>query len=87
MENKPETAIPELEQLLYKYTELLTGEATPERVEMVKTWILFTHVSKTMPPLVQHWASVPEHAEARSRIKEVIEQIKQWNQGKNQKNG
>lgn len=84
MEKKLEAPIPELEGLLYKYTELLTGEATPERVEMVKTWILYTHMAKTMPPLVQHWASEPAHAEARDQIRGMIEQIKQWNQTKKQ---
>lgn len=84
MEKKQEAPLPELEQLLHKYTELLTGEATAERVEMVKTWILYTHMSKTMPPLVQHWASEPAHAEARDTIRGMIEQIKQWNKEKNQ---
>ena len=85
MEPKKEAAIPELEELLYKFTELLTGEATPERVEMVKVWCLYTQMTKVMPPLVQHWASEPEHAEAREQIRGMIEQIKQWNQTKNQK--
>jgi len=85
VDDKKLTAIPELDQLLYKFTELLTGEATPERVEMVKIWCLYSHMSKAMPPLVQHWASEPEHAEARDQIRGMIEQIKQWNQAKNQK--
>ncbi|MED4752920.1 DUF2573 family protein [Brevibacillus choshinensis] len=85
MEEKKEALVPELEELLYKFTELLTGEATPERVEMVKVWCLYTHMSKAMPPLIQHWASEPDHAEARDQIREIIEQIKQWNQTKNQK--
>jgi Protein of unknown function (DUF2573) len=85
MDFKKETPYPELEQLLYKFTELLTGEATPERVEMVKVWCLYSHMAKAMPPLVQHWASEPEHAEARDQIRGMIDQIKEWNQAKNQK--
>jgi hypothetical protein len=85
VEEKKEALVPELEELLYKFTELLTGEATPERVEMVKVWCLYTHMSKAMPPLIQHWASEPDHSEARNQIREIIEQIKQWNQTKNQK--
>jgi len=85
MEEKKEALIPELEDLLYKFTELLTGEATPDRVEMVKVWCLYTQMSKVMPPLIQHWASQPEHAEARSQIREIIETIKQLHQAKNQK--
>ncbi|MFD2370741.1 DUF2573 family protein [Brevibacillus sp. GCM10020057] len=84
MEEKKEALVPELEELLYKFTELLTGEATPDRVEMVKVWALYTHMSKVMPPLIQHWASQPEHAKARGQIREIIETIKQLNQAKNQ---
>lgn len=84
MEEKTDALVPELEELLYKFTELLTGEATPERVEMVKIWCLYSHMTKAMPALVQHWGSEPEHADARNRIRGIIEQIKQWNQEKNQ---
>ncbi|UFJ39466.1 YusU family protein [Brevibacillus humidisoli] len=80
--NKP--LVPELEELVYKFTELLTGEATPERVEMVKVWCLYSHMLKVMPQLIQHWASEPDHQEARGQIKQMVEQIKQWNAEKNQ---
>jgi argininosuccinate lyase len=80
-----QSLVPEVEELLYKFTELVTGEASEERVEMVKVWALYTHMQKAMPPLIQHWGSEPEHQEAKSKIKEIVEQIKQWNQEKNQK--
>ncbi|USG66167.1 YusU family protein [Brevibacillus ruminantium] len=85
MNDKKDALVPELDDLLYKFTELLTGEATPERVEMVKVWCLYAHMSKVMPPLIQHWGSEPEHADAKNQIRDIIEQIKQWNQTKNQK--
>ena len=85
MDETKQPLVPELEGLLYKFTELLTGEATPERVEMVKIWCLYSHINKVMPPVVQHWGSEPEHFEAKAKIREMIEQIKQWNQEKNQK--
>lgn len=85
MNEKNEQLVPKLEELLHKFTELLTGEATPERVEMVKVWCLYAHMSKVMPPLIQHWASEPAHQAARNQIREITEQIKQWNQTKNQK--
>lgn len=85
METKKDALVPELEELVYTFTELLTGEATPERVEMVKVWCLYAHMSKVMPPLIQHWGSEPDHQEAKAQIREIIEQIKQWNQTKNQK--
>ncbi|GAA4716263.1 DUF2573 family protein [Brevibacillus fulvus] len=72
--------IAELEGLLEKFTERLTGEATPERIELVKLWCLFGHMQRVMPPLVQHWASVAEHQEAKAKLREINEQIKQWNQ-------
>lgn len=84
MEQQKESLVPELDGLLHTFTELLTGEATPERVEMVKVWALYTHMTKAMPPLVQHWGSESKHAEAKARIREIIEQIKQWNQEKKQ---
>ncbi|MFX8035979.1 DUF2573 family protein, partial [Acinetobacter baumannii] len=46
---------------------------------------LYTHMAKAMPPLIQHWGSEPQHFEARNQIREIIEQIKVWNQTKNQK--
>ncbi len=75
--------IPELDDLLYKFTELLTGEATPERIEMVKVWCLYSHMLKVMPPLIQHWGSEPDHQAAHTQIKQIFNQIKQWNQEKN----
>jgi hypothetical protein len=77
---------PEFEALLQKFTELLTGEATPERVQMVTIWCLYSHMAKVMPPLVQHWGSEPDHQQAKAEIKRIFEQIKQWNQEKNAKN-
>lgn len=82
MENQ-KPIIPEIEELVHKFTELLTGEATPERVEMVKLWCMYAHMTKAMPQLIQHWGSEPEHQEARNRMRAIIEQIKQWNQTKN----
>ncbi|WP_139490399.1 DUF2573 family protein [Brevibacillus dissolubilis] len=75
--------IPDIDGLLYKFTELLTGEATPERIEMVKIWCLYSHMAKVMPPLVQHWGSEPDHLETKAEIKQLFEQIKKWNQEKN----
>ncbi len=76
--------VPELDGLLHTFTQLLTGEATPERIEMVKVWCLYSHISKVMPPMVQHWGSLQEHQEARAKIREITEQIKRWHQEKNQ---
>ncbi len=44
-----------LDGLLEKYTELLLGETNPDVKEEVRQWILYTHIAKSMPPLVKHW--------------------------------
>ncbi|WP_134684453.1 DUF2573 family protein [Brevibacillus migulae] len=85
MSEQPKTNIPELEGLLEKFTELLTGEATPERIDMVKNWCIYSHIQKVMPPLVQHWGSEPEHQQAKADIQKTIDQLKQWNQEKQKK--
>ncbi len=45
----------QLDGLLEKYTELLLGETNPDVKEEVRQWILYTHIAKSMPPLVKHW--------------------------------
>lgn len=85
MSEPKHTIVPELDALLEKFTELLTGETTPERIEMVKVWCLYSQMQRVMPPLIQHWGSEPEHQEAKAQIKEMIEQIKEWNQSKQPK--
>ncbi len=85
MSDQKQPIVPELEDLLVKFTELLTGEATPERVEMVKAWALYSHMQKAMPPLVHHWGSEPQFQEAKANIHRIIDQIKMWNQEKNKK--
>jgi hypothetical protein len=77
--------IAELDGLVEKFTELLTGEATPERIEMVKIWCLYSHMQKVMPPLVQHWGSEIEHQAAKVEIMRIIDQLKKWNQEKSAK--
>lgn len=45
----------QLDGLLEKYTELLLGETNSDVKEEVRQWILYTHIAKSMPPLVKHW--------------------------------
>ncbi|MDQ0229669.1 YusU family protein [Metabacillus malikii] len=64
--------------LLEKYTELLLGEATEELTEKVKMWALYTHISKSMPPLAKHWnVSYPD---GKAAMIKVIEEIKTMNE-------
>ncbi|MGP1908715.1 YusU family protein [Metabacillus sp. JX24] len=67
-----------LDGLLEKYTELLLGEATPELKEKVKMWVLYSHIAKSMPPLVKHWNET--YPEEKEMVKELIAEIKQLNE-------
>lgn len=69
--------------LLEKYTELLVGEGSAENVEKVKTWILYSHIAKSMPPLAKHWNA--EYPDAKDQIKSVIAQVKEMNEQNRQK--
>lgn len=74
-----------MDGLIHKFTELLMGEATEERIEMVKTWCMYSHMLKVMPPLVKHWTSEEQHQEAKKKIREIFEEIQRLNEeNKNQ---
>jgi hypothetical protein len=73
----------QVDGLLEKYTELLVGEGSAENVEKVKTWILYSHIAKSMPPLAKHWNA--EYPDARDQIKNVISQVKEMNEQNRQK--
>lgn len=77
--------VPELDDLFYKFTELLTGEATEENMEYVRVWALYSHISKVMPPLIQHWSAEPGSEQARAKIKEVFEAVQRLNQENKEK--
>lgn len=67
----------QLDGLLEKYTELLIGETSPELKEKVKAWVLYTYISKSMPPLVKHWNE--KYPDGKEAIKKVIHEIKELN--------
>jgi hypothetical protein len=68
--------------LLTKYTELLLGEAETDQVEKVKAWILYSHMSKSMPALVKHWNDT--YPDAKEEIKQTINEIKELNEAHRQ---
>ncbi|MFE8702300.1 YusU family protein [Cytobacillus sp. FJAT-54145] len=68
----------QFEGLLTKYSELLIGETDPELVEKVKIWSLYTHISKSMPPLAKHWNE--EYPDAKEEMKRLIMEIKELNE-------
>lgn len=75
---KDPTAQDQFDGLLAKYTELLLGEATPERIEQVKLWALYSHMHKTMPALTQHWTQ--SHPEGKAAVRQLFEDIKRMNE-------
>ncbi|WP_449537474.1 YusU family protein [Ferdinandcohnia sp. Marseille-Q9671] len=74
----------QIDGLLEKYTELLLGESSPELKEKVKLWSLYTHISKSMPPLAKHWNET--YPDAKEGIKEIITEIKKLNEENRSKN-
>jgi hypothetical protein len=68
----------EFDSLLEKYTELLTGQASPLAVEKVKRWAMYNHIHKTMPNLTAHWSQT--HPEARAEVRKLFEEIRDLNQ-------
>jgi uncharacterized protein YjdB len=75
-----EKLIPEMDGLVEKFTELLTGEATDTNIEMVKAWALYSHMLKVMPSLVKHWTSEEQHQDAKLKIRNLFEEIQQMNE-------
>lgn len=75
---------PELiDSLFVRFTELLVGDASDDKVEMVKVWALYSHMLKVMPNLIQHWKT--SHLEENEEIREIFLKIQEWNQQNKEK--
>jgi hypothetical protein len=72
------TFVKQFEALLEKYSELLVGESTPETMDKVKMWALYTHIAKSMPALAKHWNGL--YPDAKEEIKQIINEIKELNE-------
>lgn len=73
----------QIDGLLEKYTELLLGKTNEELKEKVKAWIIYTHISKSMPPLIQHYNA--QYPDAKENIKQIISEIKALNEANRMK--
>ena len=73
-----ETLQEQVDGLMDKYTELLLGDTSPELREKVKLWAMYTHLSKTMPPLAKHWNQT--YPDAKDAMKELVAEIKTMNE-------
>lgn len=68
----------QFEALFEKYTELLVGDSSPELQESVKYWIMYTHISKSMPALARHWNE--KYPEGKQEILDQMMKIKRLNE-------
>ena len=68
----------QMDGLLEKYSELLFGETSQDLKEQVQAWVLYSHIAKSMPPLVQHWNNT--YPDAKEEVKKLIAEIKTRNE-------
>jgi hypothetical protein len=68
----------QLDGLAEKYSELLIGSTEPEHVDMVKAYVLYSSIAKSMPPLAKHWND--RYPDAKEAMKELIREIKKLNE-------
>ncbi|HZG78938.1 MAG TPA: YusU family protein [Paenibacillus sp.] len=66
--------------LIESYADLLIGDSSPEAVEQVKLWALYSHIHKTMPALANHWNAA--HPDAKAAVRELFEDVKARNERK-----
>ncbi|UOE93702.1 DUF2573 family protein [Alkalihalobacillus sp. LMS39] len=74
----------QLDGLITKYTELLLGQENEELKEKVKIWALYSHISKSMPPLAKHWNE--QYPDAKEAMKELVSEIQALNKKNREKN-
>ncbi|WP_026673592.1 DUF2573 family protein [Alkalihalobacterium bogoriense] len=73
----------QLDGLITKYTELLLGQENEELKEKVKIWALYSHISKSMPPLAKHWNE--QYPDAKEAMKELVSEIQELNKKNREK--
>ncbi|ALS23425.1 MULTISPECIES: DUF2573 family protein [Paenibacillus] len=64
----------EFDGLVEKFSELVTGDASPEMVEKIKVWSIYNHIHKTMPALTSHWNQL--HPEGKAEIRKLFEEVR-----------
>lgn len=68
----------QLDGLIEKYAELLLGTSDSKHKEMVKAYVLYSFIAKSMPPLVKHWNE--EYPDAKDAMKNLVQEIKELNE-------
>ena len=69
------------ESLIAAYAGMLVGDDSPETVEQVKMWAIYSHMHKTMPAMIKHWNA--SHPEGKEAVRELFQHIKSLNEAKN----
>ncbi|RSK28475.1 DUF2573 family protein [Bacillus sp. HMF5848] len=67
-----------LDALLEKYTELMVGDTTEELKQKLEVYALYSHIAKSMPPLVKHWHEL--YPDTKEEMKRLFHEIKQMNE-------
>ena len=62
--------LPDIESLLKRYAEVVTGETSFKSVELVKTAALYSYIAKNVPTLAHEWAT--EELNRERDIKDVF---------------
>lgn len=68
----------QMDALIEKYSELLLGNSEKENQEKIKMWIIYTHISKSMPALAKHWNEL--YPTGKQDMISLIQEIKQLNE-------
>ncbi|MDB5084792.1 MAG: hypothetical protein JWN30_1678 [Bacilli bacterium] len=67
-----------MQGLIKSFAEMMTGESTPERIEILLQWALYMHIRSVMPPLAAHWNQ--SHPEESATVKEAIQKLQSLNE-------
>ena len=68
----------QLDGLIEKYAELLIGSTDSEHVEMIRAYVLYSSIAKSMPPLTKHWNE--SYPDAKEAMKQLVNEIKKLNE-------
>lgn len=67
----------ELDALIDKFAELVTGDTSPEMIEKIKAWSIYNHIHRSMPALTSHWNQ--SHPEGKAAVRALFEEIRDLN--------
>ncbi|MEI7026650.1 DUF2573 family protein [Paenibacillus sp. y28] len=63
----------DFDALVEKFAELLTGDTSPQTIDMVVKWSIYNHIHKTMPALTGHWGQ--HHPESKKEVRQLFQSV------------